>query len=49
MKHFEEKSGWLHHKVLRGICSLCLILLILSGCTGSAAKNNLELEKTFQD
>ena len=47
MKHFEEKKGRLHNKVLWGICSLCLILLILSACGSSAEKNNLELEKNF--
>lgn len=47
MSLFKEKSGCLHNKVLRGIYSLCLILLILSGCTGSAETKNLELEKNF--
>lgn len=47
MKHFEGKRGQLHNKVLQEFYSLCLILLIVSGCAGSAEKNNLELEKNF--
>jgi hypothetical protein len=47
MKHLDEKRGRLPNKVLWGIGSLCLILLMLSACAGSAEKNNLELEKNF--
>jgi hypothetical protein len=47
MKNFKEKRGWLHNKALWGIGSICLILLILSGCAGSAETSNRELEKNF--
>jgi hypothetical protein len=47
MKQFKEKRGWLHNKGMWGICSLCLILLMLSGCAGNVQTNNLELEKNF--
>jgi hypothetical protein len=47
MQYFDEKRGQLRYKALWRLCSLCLVLLLVSGCAGNAEKNNLELEQNF--
>jgi len=47
VKHIEEKKGKMHKNVPQGICLLCLIFLLLAGCTGIEDERNLEIEKGF--